>query len=365
MVPNPFLGLIFHWLGGLASASFYVPYKGVRLWSWEVFWLTGGVVSWLIAPWLFASIGSEDTLGVLARTSPGTLFWCYLFGGLWGFGGLTFGLSLRYLGVSLGMAIALGFTTAFGTLVPPIFAGEFAETLLSSTGGLVVLLGILLTLIGIGVVAAAGRAKERELSPELRTQGVAEFDFRKGLLVAVFSGIMSSCFAFGLAAGEPIRQASLAAGTGVLWQGLPVLCVVLLGGFTTNFVWCAILIAKNGSAGQWFGRRRPAVALGADAAEAPPRDAPLALNYALCSLAGLLWYLQFFFYTMGESQMGSFGFSSWTLHMASIIIFSTLWGFGLGEWKTSSRRTKTIVWIGIGLLVASTAVIGLGNKLQG
>ena len=366
MTPNPALGLLFHWLGGLASASFYVPYKGVRLWSWEVFWLTGGIVSWLIAPWLFASIGSENVLGVLAAAPASTLFYCYLFGALWGLGGLTFGLTLRYLGVSLGMAVALGLTTAFGTLVPPIFAGEFASTLLNSTSGLLVFLGILVTLFGIGIVAKAGHAKEGELTPEERVQGVREFDFGRGIFVAIFSGIMSSCFAYGLAAGEPIRELSLAAGTGALWQGLPVLCVVLAGGFTTNFIWCAILIARNRSFGEWLGqpRVRAAHALGADAVpQAPRRDAPLALNYGLCALAGLLWYLQFFFYTMGESQMGRVGFSSWTLHMASIIIFSTLWGFGLGEWKASSARTKRMVWTGIATLVGATIIIGWGNAL--
>lgn len=352
---GPLLGVLFHWLGGLASASFYVPYKGVRRWSWEIFWLTGGVFSWVLGPWFFAALQTRDLIGVLSAAPPMTLFWCWFFGALWGFGGLTFGLTMRYLGLSLGMAIALGLTTAFGTLVPPIFAGEFADKLLTSTSGLIVLAGIVVTLAGIAVVALAGRAKERELTPEAQKAGVAEFDFRKGVLVAVFSGIMSSCFAYGLAAGEPIRQASLAAGTGVLWQGLPVLCVVLAGGFTTNLIWCSYLILKNGSAREWLGKPAPGH-------EGEAR-APIAVNLAFCAMAGLAWYFQFFFYTMGESQMGRYGFSSWTLHMASIIIFSTLWGFALGEWKSSSGRTQRLVWAGIATLVVSTIVIGYGNYL--
>ena len=371
---NPLFGVLFHWLGGLSSASFYVPYKRVKLWSWEIFWLTGGIFSWVLAPWIAAFIGTEDVVGVLSGAPTTTLQWCYFFGAMWGFGGLTFGLTMRYLGVSLGMAVALGLTTAFGTLVPPIFEGEFTQTLLATAGGRVVFLGILLTLAGIVVVALAGHAKEQEVPQEERIKTIAEFDFKKGIVVAIFSGIMSSCFAYGLAAGEPIREASLAAGTGVLWQGLPVLCVVLAGGFTTNFIWCAVMIARNKSAGQWIGRQNPntvvppaepgAAALAADAPQKAAGKPPLLLNYGLCAVAGVLWYLQFFFYTMGESQMGRFGFSSWTLHMASIIIFSTLWGFALGEWRASSPKTKRLVFLGIAILVGSTGVIGYGNYLS-
>jgi L-rhamnose-H+ transport protein len=192
---------------------------------------------------------------------------------------------------------------------------------------------------------------------------------------------MSSCFAFGLAAGEPIKALSAAAGTGPLWTGLPILCLVMFGGLVTNAVWCAYLIAKNRSAGEWFGRIA-AETLGAPAmdstgAETPApfqpallgRDAivaarpPLLANFALCALAGTAWYFQFFFYTMGESQMGRYGFSSWTLHMASIIIFGTLWGFAFREWKDVSRGVRTTVWSGIGILIFATIIIGYGNML--
>jgi len=355
MIPNPPLGVFFHWTGGLASASFYVPYKGVRRWSWEIFWLVGGLFSWLLAPWLFASLRTEDLTGVLAATPLDTLFWCWLWGALWGFGGLTFGLTMRYLGMSLGMAVALGLTTVIGTMGPPVFRGELGA-LAGSASGMTTLAGIAVTVLGILIVAAAGRAKEREMGEAERKVGVAEFDFRKGFLVAVFSGVMSSCFAFGLAAGEPIRQLTLAAGTDALSQGLPVLCVVLAGGLTTNLVWCVFLIVRNGSSGEFLGRPGPAP----DADGGRP---PLLRNYLLCALGGTAWYFQFFFYTMGESQMGSFGFSSWTLHMASIIIFSTLWGFALKEWSGSSRRVQGRVWLGIAVLVASTMIIGYGNYL--
>jgi len=354
--PNPLLGVFFHWLGGLSSASFYVPYKRIRRWSWEVFWITGGMFSWLIAPWVLASLQTHDLLGGLGAAPTRTLFWCWFWGAMWGFGGLTFGLTMRYLGLSLGMAAALGLTTVIGTLGPPIFHRTLLE-LAAKPSGQVTFFGILITLIGIAIVARAGQAKENELGHEAAKIGIAEFDLRKGLAIAAFSGVMSGCFAWGLDAGQPIRELTLAAGTPPLWQGLPVLCVVLSGGLTTNLVWCLILIARNRTAGEFLGKSEPAT----DADDGAP---PLARNYLFAALGGTLWYLQFFFYTMGESQMGRYGFSSWTLHMASIILFSTLWGFALKEWLGVSSRTRRFVWAGIGTLVASTVIIGIGNYLS-
>jgi L-rhamnose-H+ transport protein len=355
MAANPLVGVVFHWLGGASAASFYVPYKRLRQWSWEVYWLAGGTISWVVAPWVFAALRTHDLLGVLHATPSSTLFWCYFWGAMWGLGSIAFGLTMRYLGLSLGMAVALGLTTVIGTLGPPLFRGKVGELALTASGQ-ATFVGIALAVVGILIVARAGQAKERELGVSSTTPSLAEFDLRKGLALAVFSGVFSSCFAFGLDAGEPIRQLALAAGTGQLSRGLPVLCVVLAGGFTTNFLWCLLMIVRNRSAGEFTGGTR---ANSAGIASSPP----LLRNYALCVLAGTLWYLQFFFYTMGESQMGRFGFSSWTLHMASIILFSTLWGFALAEWATSSRRTRALVWIGITTLVGATIVIGGGNYL--
>ncbi|WP_294391501.1 L-rhamnose/proton symporter RhaT [uncultured Sphingomonas sp.] len=364
MTPDPLLGVGFHWLGGIASASFYVPYRRVRGWSWEVFWLTGGIVSWLIAPWLFASLQTRDLLGVIAAAPASVLLRPILFGALWGFGGLTYGLTMRYLGLSLGTAVVLGLCTVFGTLIPPLVQGDFAAKLLATDSGRIILLGLVFTLSGIIVVAAAGARKDAALSAEAKRAAVAEFDFRKGILVACFSGIMSSCFAFGLAAGQPIRTLSAAAGTGPLWTGLPVLCLVMAGGLVTNGIWCAILMARNRSAGQWLGRTRPIAEPGDLGDPGVTQRPPLLSNYMLCALAGLAWYLQFFFYTMGESQMGRFGFSSWTLHMASIIIFGTLWGFAFREWRSATTSVRAQVWGGIALLIVATIVIGYGNRME-
>jgi L-rhamnose-H+ transport protein len=366
---NPFLGVFFHWLGGLAAGSFYVPYRGVRKWAWEVYWLVGGFFSWIIAPWILASLNTRDLLGVLGQTSASTFAWTWFWGAMWGLGGLTFGLTMRYLGMSLGMAVALGYCAAFGTLMPPIFHGEFASKVLGTTSGRFILLGVGICLAGIAIAGWAGMSKEKETTEDERRATIKEFNFGRGILVATFSGVMSACFAYALDAATPIAEASLARGTPAIWTGLPKLIVVLLGGFTSNFIWCAILNVRNRTTSQYFSSTLPARVPGRDeetiietAVDAPNR-VPLASNYFWSALAGVTWYMQFFCYTMGETQMGAYKFSSWTLHMASIIIFSSLWGIFLKEWQGSSLSTRVKLGLALATLILSTMVVGYGNYL--
>jgi L-rhamnose-H+ transport protein len=385
MTPNPFRGVVFHWLGGLASGSFYVPFRGVRKWAWEVYWLAGGFFSWIIAPWILASVKTHDLLPVLRAAPPGVLLKAYIFGALWGIGGLTFGLTMRYLGMSLGMGVALGYCAVIGTLVPPILHHEFGTKVLGTTSGLVILIGIVVCILGIAVAGLAGMSKEHELTREEKRSSIKEFNFIKGILVASFSGVFSSCFAMGLDAAAPLAELSAQRGTELLWTGLPKLVIVLLGGFTSNFIWCVILNIKNRTGYQFFSRRlrsspaAPVMTTGGTSAsglpggdtrtpfgkrrgEAPER-VPMLSNYLFSALAGVTWYMQFFFYTMGETQMGQYKFSSWTIHMASIIIFSSLWGIALKEWKGSSGFTKTLLFMGLATLILSTVIVGFGNYL--
>jgi len=385
VIPNPALGVFFHWLGGLASASFYVPYRGVKRWSWETYWLAGGFFSWIIAPWILASFLTRDLLQVLSEAPGTTIFWAVFFGLLWGVGGLTFGLTMRFLGLSLGMAVVLGLCAAFGTLMPPLFAGVFASQVLGTLSGRIILAGVFVCLLGIAAAGIAGILKERRMSPEQKTAVIREFDLKKGVAVATLSGVMSACFAYGLAAGAPIKLLTMKHGTPSLWQGLPVLVVVLVGGFLTNFVWCVALNIRNKSGFQYFSanpEKYPAVRKESPletVIDAPAREVvehipaqpksdtvrvPMLANYLWCALAGTTWYFQFFFYTMGETQMGKYGFSSWTLHMASIIIFSTLWGLGFKEWKGAGAPAMGFLTLALFLLVGSTVIVGYGNFLS-
>jgi len=367
MNANPFLGVILHAIGGFAAGSFYIPFKKVRLWAWESYWIVGGFFSWIIAPWVVGLLLCPDLVNVLRSAPTKNLGLCYLFGALWGIGGLTFGLSMRYLGMSLGYAVALGFCAAFGTVIPPTFNEQFVAALenhaalgdlldivgrnfaatFTSQSGLILSAGILVCLAGIAVCGRAGMRKERELSAAQKKEVVPEFNFVKGVLVAVFAGIMSSCMAIAFAAGIPIAQHAAATGTPDLFMNFPLLIIALAGGFTTNFIWCMILNLRNRTFSDY---------VRADGASLP-------LNYLFSALAGITWYLQFFFYSMGTTRMGKYDFSSWTIHMAFIIVFSNLWGIYFREWKGSTRRTHAVIFAGILVLIASTIVIGAGNYL--
>jgi L-rhamnose-H+ transport protein len=384
--PNPFLGVIFHWIGGFCSATNFIPFRGIKRWSWEVYWIIQGIAAWLIAPTLLATIFVPNVFGILRQVhnDPSThaIGYAILWGILWGVGGITFGLAIRYLGLALGYAIALGLCTAFGTLIPPIYDGSI-HIIFHETSGQVILLGVAICLIAVAINGAAGLSKEREVSAEEKAEaGETDYSFSKGLAVAIFAGIMSSFFAFGLDAGAPIakiaKEQLLANNRLDLWANLPVLIVVLWGGFLTNFIWSAILILKNGSVRQFAGEpgnnpMRATHASGDTLVDFDPLDpstydriAPktLVANYLFAAMAGVIWYFQFFFYSMGQTKMGKYDFSSWTLHMASIIIFATLWGLVLREWRGTSMRTKALVSAGLFLLVSSTVIVGYGNYLH-
>lgn len=381
MGANPLVGVVYHWIGGFASATNFIPFRGIKRWSFEIYWIIQGFAAWIVAPLLLCSIFVPDTFGIL-RSAPSHVIYTAMFWGLlWGVGGLTFGLSVRYLGIALGYAIALGFCTAFGTLIPPAIHGQLG-TIAHERSGQVVIGGVLLCLVAIAVNGAAGWLKEHEVTEEEKLEaGERDFSFARGLTVAVFAGIMSSFFAVGLDAGKPIADIAkgrlLAAGKLDLWQNLPVLIVVLWGGFITNLIWSVFLIIKNRSASEFLGSPgsnplRSAKVSGYTIAGFDPADPSLLrlstktliANYLLAALAGVVWYFQFFFYSMGQTKMGQFEFSSWTLHMASIILFATLWGIALKEWRGTSAKTRGLVTAGILLLVGASVVVGYGNYLK-
>ncbi len=346
------LGVIFHAIGGFASGSFYIPFKKVRNWAWESFWIVGGLFSWMIVPFIAAWLTVPGLMAIIGSSPDEVVFWTYAMGFLWGIGGLTFGLGIRYLGVSLGQSVALGFTSAFGALLPPIYRDVFTtetegtfSAMLHHVGGRWVLAGVAVCLLGIYLCGKAGVRKERELdSPQHRRQG-NEFSVRKGLVVAIVSGILSACFNYGIEAGKPLAQAAELAGANPLFRNNVSFVIILWGGLTTNLIWCLMLNARNRTFRDYVNP-----------------NAPLARNYLFSALAGTTWFLQFFFYGMGESKLGN-GASSWILHMAFIILASNLWGMALKEWAGVSRKTFNTILTGIVVIILSVVIVGYGNSL--
>ncbi|HEY9490120.1 MAG TPA: L-rhamnose/proton symporter RhaT, partial [Chryseosolibacter sp.] len=323
-----------------------------KKWSWESYWLVGGLFSWLIVPPLAAFLTIPGFADIIKQSEFTVFSWTYLMGVLWGIGGLTYGLGIRFLGMSLGNSVILGYCAAFGSLIPPIFYNYFPQEgkvsfsdMMSTGGGRMVLIGVLVCLLGIIICGKAGIMKEKNLSEAEKKKSIAEFSLMKGLIVATISGILSACFNFGIEAGKPMAQAAVSLGYNPLFQNNVTYVVLLWGGLTTNLIWCVILNAKNKSFSDYT-----------------DRSSPLARNYIFSALAGTTWFLQFFFYGMGESKLGN-GASSWILHMAFIILISNMWGVVLKEWKGVNARTRNTITIGILTILASVILVGYGNSL--
>jgi L-rhamnose-H+ transport protein len=361
------LGVIFHFIGGFASGSFYMPFKKVKGWHWESYWIIGGLFSWLIVPPVAAYLTIPGFADIINSTSFDTIKYVLLFGVLWGIGGLTYGLGVRYLGVSLGSSIILGLCMVFGSLIPSVYYDFYPKgasiptfsTYISTTWGLLVLGGLVVCILGIIIAGKAGMMKERELKASTPTdphgmEQKTEYKFGLGMLVAIVSGVLSACFSFGLEAGKPmadIANATWKAGhpeekINFLFSNNVTYVVLLWGGLATNFIWCMILNARNKTFGDYTNKKTP-----------------LLRNYLFAALAGTTWFLQFFFYGMGESKMGN-GASSWILHMSFIILVANMWGVVSNEWKGTSKKTKTTIAIGIAVIIASVLIVGYGNYLK-
>ena len=338
---NPALGVIIFTLGGLAGAVFYMPFKKVTKWAWESYWLVYALFGLLIVPWVLAFKTSPNVISVLKASPSNQLWYCYLCGAAWGVGGLTWGLMIRYLGVGLGLAIGCGLCSASGTLIPKILKGEFGQLLEPGTG-IVSFVGVLMSLIGIILVGMAGMSKENELPEEEKKKTVAEFNFKKGIIVAIFSGLMSSAMNYGLQGGAAIEQLALSTQpvTSSTWRGMPVLVVVLLGGFTINFLWCVILNLKNKTGGDYI----------------RPEGPVLLANIVFAGLAGAIWCSQFICLKTGEPAMGKTAYIGFAVLMASAIMFSSLLGILLGEWRGTSSRTRVLLAAGLVILVSSTVL---------
>jgi L-rhamnose-H+ transport protein len=345
---NPALGVLIFALGGLAGAVFYLPFKKVKNWAWESYWFIYAVFGLVVVPWVLALSTSPNVISVLKQAPGQTLLKCFACGAMWGVGGLTWGLMIRYLGVGLGLAIGCGLCSATGTLIPPIIEGHI-NSLYGTPSANATLVGVFVSLAGIVLVGMAGMSKENELPEEVKKKAVAEYNFKKGILVACFSGIMSAGMSFGLQGGASLEKLalSIAPVTSTAWRGMPVLVVVLLGGFAVNGIWCLYLNAKNKTTGDYT-----------------KKDTPLLGNIIFAGLAGAIWCSQFICFKTGEPQMGQTAYIGWAVLMASAILFSTLLGIFLGEWKGTSSRTRGLLALGLVLLLSSTVVAAYSGKLS-
>ena len=335
------VGMTIFSLGGLAGATFLLPARSVRDWAYETWWFVYVFIGLIICPPVICWFTVPAFWNVTMSAPPAVLWRCAGFGMMWGVGALAWGLMVRYLGIGLGLAIGCGLCAATGTLIPPIAQGHAAD-LVKDAGALTVLGGVIGSLVGIVFVGIAGKAKENEMPEEEKKKAVAEFDFKKGVVTAAIAGIFSAGMNFGLQGAGVIEEAAVKAGADPTWRGMPVIMVVLWGGFLVEALWCLQQHFKN----RTFGDYRRITAR----------------NVVICGLIGVLWVLQFVCTKAGEPKMGDLKYISFAVMMASTIFFSTLIGVFLGEWKGTGTKTKGLLAVGTLIMIASFCAISIGSK---
>ena len=332
---NIVIGLLIIAIGAFCQSSSYVPINKIKSWSWESYWFIQGVFAWLVFPFIGALLSVSGTgssfgdLLALMNADPKSTWLTILFGALWGVGGLTFGLSMRYLGVALGQSIALGTCSALGAILGPVFTGHAAD--LTSA----VIIGVVVTLVGIAIIGIAGAMKSAALPEEEKKKAVKDFNFGNGIFVALLAGFMSACFNIGLSFGQNL----FVEGTKPIFQTLPATMLVTFGGFITNACYCLFQNSKNKTWGDY-------------------RQGSLWVNNLLfCGLAGLLWYSQFFGLSLGKGFLTESPVLitfSWCILMSLNVVFSNVWGIILKEWKGVSKKTIYVLLAGIVVLIVST-----------
>lgn len=326
------IGLLIIAVGAFCQSSSYVPINKIKDWSWESYWLVQGIFAWLVFPFLGACLAVPEghSLMELFAADPKASLLTMFFGVLWGIGGLTFGLSMRYLGVALGQSIALGTCAGLGTILTPVFTGNVSDLTLP------VIVGVVVTLAGIGVIGLAGHMKSQSLSDEEKKEAVKDFNFTKGIIVALLAGFMSACFSIGLGFGEGLNFGEQ---TDPMFRTLPATLLVTIGGFITNATYCFFQNQKNST---WADYKKSSL---------------YANNVLFCALAGLLWYSQFFGLSLGKgflTESATLLTFSWCILMALNVTFSNVWGIILKEWKGCSSKTITVLLAGILILIISS-----------
>lgn len=326
------IGLLIIAVGAFCQSSSYVPINKIKQWSWESYWLIQGVFAWLVFPIAGAMLAVPEghSLWELYAAYPKESALTVLFGVLWGVGGLTFGLSMRYLGVALGQSLALGTCAGLGTILTPLFLGRPGDLTAS------VVIGVVVTLIGIAIIGLAGHMKSQSLSEEQKRAAVKDFNFTKGISVALLAGFMSACFNIGLGFGEPLNFGDA---TADIYKTLPATFMVTLGGFLTNATYCLYQNFRNKSFGDYS------------------NSSLWANNLLFCALAGVLWYIQFFGLSLGKgflTDSESLMTFSWCILMALNVVFSNVWGIILKEWRGCSSRTVAVLISGIVVLIISS-----------
>lgn len=348
IVPNPILGTGLHALGGIAASACYTPSNKLKNWSWETFWLVQSLFAWIVMPILLGIFTVPNFFDILSNAQPDVVLGAFLLGAVYGFGGMAFGLSIKHIGYSLTYTISIGISAALGTIIPLLLKGTLVEYF-SGPGSSIIIIGMLVSVVGVALCGWAGFCKEKDLRG--LNNGQKQFKMLGGLLLALFSGVLSAVFNISLEYGQPISDVAAQQGAGV-FEGNAKMIVSTSGCFVVNIIWFLVVSIKQKSLKEFTSKSGISFSV-------------RCRNFGWSALAGMLWCTQFFFYGLGHVHMGKFQFISWVLHMSMLIFFSFIVGLLLKEWKNVTRRTYLILLLGLIVLVASFVIMTTGSVFAG
>lgn len=341
-------GIFLIGVGAFLSGSFAIPFGNIKSWKWETYWMIFSTGAYIIFPLLACLIFAPNFVSIIREATTKTLAYVFILGAVYGIGNLSFGLALRYLGLSLGYALSLGLMLAIGTLIPPLLDGRL-KMMMDVSGGLLLIAGVLVACAGIALSAWAGILKDKNLSKEQKQETVGEFDLTKGILAALLVGITGSAMSLGFEQGIPISDIAARKGVDPLYTMMPVLVVLFAGTFITTIIWCILVLGlKNNSLPDYFNNK-----LGTKT---------LIGNYGFALLAGLLWFGQLIVYGMGKSKMGPFTFTSWGILMALTIAFATIWGLLRKEWKGAPAKVYILMVLSLSIIITASFMIGISGS---
>ncbi len=341
------LGILLIATGAFSAGSFAVPFGKIRDWKWETYWMVFSAGAYIILPLLACIIFVPDFSSILKDSPSSVMVSVFLLGAVYGIGNLSFGLALRYLGLSLGYALSLGLMLAIGTLIPPMISGRL-QVMMNASGGSLLISGVLIACIGIALSAWAGIRKDIVISEAKKKETIGEFNLVKGIMAAILVGIAGSAMALGFEKALPISELAAQKGVNPLFTILPVMLVLLAGTFITTLGWCIFLGIKNNSLREYK--------------SAMPNKV-LFKNYMFGLLAGLLWFSQFIVYGMGQSKMGPYSFTSWGILMALTIAFATVWGLLRNEWKGVPRGVHALMILSLVIIIIASFMIGISGSV--
>ena len=340
-------GILLIALGAFSSGSFAVPFGKIKGWGWETYWMVFSLGAYILFPLIACLVFSPDFIRIIQSTPSETVLAVFLLGAVYGIGNLSFGLALRYLGLSLGYSLSLGLMLAIGTLIPPMIDGRL-QVMMQNPGGTLLILGVMVACFGIALSAWAGILKDKHVSAAKKQESIGEFNLLKGSMAAVLVGITGSAMSLGFEQGLPISDIAAKQGVDPLFTMMPLMVVLFSGTFITTLVWCFYLGTKNKSLKNYRMAESSKV---------------LIWNYLFGLLAGLLWFSQFIVYGMGKSKMGPFTFTSWGILMALTIVFATVWGLFRNEWKGASRKVYVLMVVSLVVIIVSSFMIGISGSM--